>query len=169
MLNLLWSPFVLFFCVNNILLNIISNSPLSIGTNTLYSQRKLWKSYTISLFIGTYISFIHLIKSSFIQYYSIVSLYSLSLQCAIRCNRNPFRSYYLAFIKSIMALSYVFGLILFLYFLGQVNAIIVVDSIEVELMGCYTSKAGRILVLQNLVGLLSKGRQFKMQLTRFGR
>ena len=54
-------------------------TPLFIGINTLYSQRKLRKSCMISLFTGIYISFVHPTKSSFIQYYSIILSYSLSL------------------------------------------------------------------------------------------
>ena len=51
------------------------------------------------------------------------------------------------FVKLTIALSYVFRLILFLYFFGYVNAIMAVDFIEVELIGCCTLKVGRILVL----------------------
>jgi len=53
--------------------------PLSLGTNTLFSWRKLWKSCIISLFTGAYVSFVYLIKFSFIYSYSAVSLYLLSL------------------------------------------------------------------------------------------
>ena len=113
--------------------------PPSIGINTLYSHKKLRKSYIISFFTGVYISFIHLIKSSLTQYYSIVLLYSLSLQYTIRYNKNPFRSYYLAFIKLIISVFYISGLISFLYFFRQVNAIVGVES-----TGCYTLKVGRI-------------------------
>ena len=65
----------------------------------------------------------------------------------MRYNRNPFRSYCSAFIKLIMALFYISGLMLFLYFFRYVNAIIAINFIEVELMGCCTLKVGRILVL----------------------
>ena len=149
--------------------------PLFIGTNTPFSYRKLWKSYIISFFIKVYIFFIYLIKSSLIQYYSILSLYSLSLQCVMRCNKNPFKSYSLAFIKLSISLFYVFRLISFLYFFRQVNAIIAdiywciqrpiggklrfiqgscrtvaASFVEVELTGCCTLKIGRILVYRIL-------------------
>ena len=113
--------------------------PPSIGINTLYFRKKLQKSYIISFFIGTYISFIYLIKSSLIQYYSIVLLYSLSLQYAIQYNKNPFRSCCLAFTKLIILVFYISRLISFLYFFRQVNAIV-----GVELIGCRTLKVGRI-------------------------
>ena len=112
--------------------------PPSLGTNTLFSRRKLRKSRIISLFIGTYVSFIYLIKSSFIQYHSIVLLYSLSLQYAIRCNRNLFRSYYSA-VTGLISLFYIFRLISSSYFFRQVNAIV-----GIELTGCCTLKVGRI-------------------------
>ena len=143
--------------------------PPSIGINTLFSCRKLRKSCTISFFIGVYVLFIYLIKSSLTQYYSILLLYLLSLQCAMRCNKNPFKSCLLAFVKSIMALFHVFGLRSFSYFFRQVNAIIAdmrrciwrpVESrsrfvqgscrtiaasfVKVESTGCCTSKVGRI-------------------------
>ena len=110
--------------------------PPSIGINTLYSYKKLQKSYIISFFIGAYISFIYLIKSSLIQYYSIVLLYSLSLQYTIRYNKNPFRSYCLAFTKLIISVFYISGLMSFLYFF---NAIV-----GVELTGYRSSKVGRV-------------------------
>ena len=112
--------------------------PPSIGTNTPYSCKKLQKSYTISFFIGIYVSFIYLIKSSFIQYYSIVLLYLLSLQYAIRCNRNPFRSCCLAVI-GLISLFHVSRLISFSYFFRQVNAMVGIES-----TGRRTSKVGRI-------------------------
>ena len=65
----------------------------------------------------------------------------------MRYNRNPFRSYCSAFIKSVMALSYVSGLMSFLYFFRYVNAMIAVDFAEVELTGCCTLKVSRISVL----------------------
>ena len=113
--------------------------PPSIGINTPYSHKKLRKSYIISFFIGVHISFIYLIKSSLIQYYSIVLLYSLSLQCAIQYNKNPFRSYCLAFTKLIISVFHISRLISFSYFFRQVSAIV-----GVELTGCRTSKVGRI-------------------------
>ena len=98
--------------------------PPFISTNTLFSYRKLQKFYTISFFIKVYISFIYLIKSSLIYFYSAVLLYLLFLQCTLQYNKNLFKSYSLVFIKSIMALFYVFRLRSFLYFFRQVNAII---------------------------------------------
>jgi len=65
----------------------------------------------------------------------------------MRYNRNPFRSYYLAFAKSTIALSYMSGLMSFLYFFRYINAIVAVNFVEVELTGCCTLKVGRILVL----------------------
>ena len=97
--------------------------PPSIGINTLYSYKKLRKFCIMSFFIGVYIPFVYLTKSSLTQYYSIVSLYLLSLQCAMRYNKNPFRSCYSAFAKLIMLVFYISRLISFLYFFGQVNAI----------------------------------------------
>ena len=113
--------------------------PPSIGINTLYSHKKLRKSYIISFFIGVYVSFVYLIKSSLTQYHSMVLLYSLSLQYTIQYNKNPFRSCYLAFIKSIISVFYISRLMSFSYFFRQVNAIV-----GVELIGCCTSKVGRI-------------------------
>ena len=98
--------------------------PPSIGINTPFFCRKLRKSYTISFFIGVHVSFIHLIKSSLIQYYSILSLYSLSLQYVMRYNKNLFRYYGLTFAKLSIFLSYIFRLISFSYFFRQVDAII---------------------------------------------
>jgi hypothetical protein len=54
-------------------------APPSLGINTPFSYRKLWKSYIISFFTGAYVSFIYLIKSSLIHSYSAVLLYLLSL------------------------------------------------------------------------------------------
>ena len=113
--------------------------PLSIGINTPYSCKKLWKSYIISFFTGVYVSFVYLIKSSLIQYHSIVSLYSLSLQCIIQYNKNPFRSCCLAFAKLIILVFYVSRLMSFSYFFGQVNAIV-----GIKLTGCCMLKVGRI-------------------------
>ena len=98
---------MLFFCINNLLLNVISNSTPSLGTNTPFSYRKSWKSCMISFFAGAYISFVHLTKSSLIHSHSVVSLYLLSLQCAIWCNKNPFKSCLLIFSGLIMAVSHV--------------------------------------------------------------
>ena len=167
--------------------------PLFIRTNTPFSCRKLQKSYTISFFIGVYISFIYPIKSSLIQYYSILLLYSLSLQCAIQCNKNSFRSCGLAFTKLSISLSYVFRLMSFSYFFRQVDAImadiyryiqrpvggrlrfvqgscrtVAASFVKVELTGCCTSKRGRISVCRILQIYRQKGRQFELQLTCFG-
>ena len=61
------------------------------GINTPFSYKKLWKFYIISFFIKAYISFIYLIKSSLVYFYSAVLLYLLSLQYAMRCNKNLFK------------------------------------------------------------------------------
>ena len=149
-----------------------TGSRLHIGTNTPFSCRKLWKSCTISLFIKVHVPFIHLIKSSLTQYHNIVSLYLLSLYCVMRCNKNPFRSCGLAFAKLIISLFHVFRLMSFLYFFGQVNAImadicrciwrpvgggskfvqgscqtVTAGFVKVKLTGCCMSKVSRILVL----------------------
>ena len=167
--------------------------PLFIGINTPFSYRKLWKSYTIFFFIRVYIFFIYLIKSSLTQYYSILLLYLLSLQCAMRCNKNPFRSYSLVFVKLSISLFYVFRLMSFLYFFRQVDAIIVdiytciqwpvggksrfiqsscrtvaASFVEVELTGYCISKVGRILVYRILQICRQKGKQFELQLMYFG-
>ena len=113
--------------------------PLSIGINTLYSRKKLRKSYIISFFIGVDIPFIYLIKSSLIQYYSIVLLYLLSLQCTIRYNKNPFKSYWFISLRLVILVFYISRLTSFLYFFGQVNTIVGIES-----TGYYILKVGRI-------------------------
>ena len=54
-------------------------APPSLGTNTPFFYKKLWKSCTISFFIEAYIFLFYLIKSSLIYSYSAVLLYLLSL------------------------------------------------------------------------------------------
>ena len=150
-------------------------TPLSLGINTPFSYKNLRKSYIISFFMGAHISFIYLIKSFLIYSYSAVLLYLLSLQYTIWYNKNPFRSYSLAFIKLSISLSHIFRLMSFLYFFRQVNAIIadiykciqrpvggglkfIQDSyqtvttsfVEVELTGYYILKIGRISVYRIL-------------------
>ena len=123
------SLFILFFYINNLLLNIISNN------TPIYRYKH---SILLQEASEAYIPFIYLIKSFFIQYYSIVLLYLLFLQYTIQYNRNPFRSYYLAVI-GLISLFYVSRLILSLYFFRQVNAIV-----GIELTKCRTLKIGRI-------------------------
>ena len=71
----LYSSFTLITC-SWILFLIV---PLSLGTNTPFSYKKLWKSCIIFFFTETYVSFIYLIKSSLIYSYNTVLLYLLSL------------------------------------------------------------------------------------------
>ena len=126
--------------------------PLFLGINTPFSYKKLWKFYIISFFTGAYISFIYLIKSSLIYFYSTVSSYLLSLQYAIWCNKNPFKSCLLIFSGLIMAVFYISRLIYFLYFFKQVNAIIAIILLILENKeneGCLIYNWVVIIILQS--------------------